>query len=1067
MKRNILLSVSVAFALALGVQTAFAQTSTTGAVRGIVKDAATGEPVVGATVVATSPALQGQQAEITDGSGSYNLSNLPPGTYEVTVYFSEARFSRSNVLIRLGKTVQVNIAIDSKATGGEIIKIEGTAPIIDQGSTKTGITINQDYTDNVPTGRTFGAVLGAAAGSQGDLYGVSFGGSTSVENVYIIEGINTTDPAYGLLSSNLPNEFVRETEVITGGYSAEYGRSTGGVVNVLTKTGSNEFRGSVFTYFTPGQLVAGQKASPRAGSSIDRSDELAYAFDVGAEVGGPIVKDKLWFHAGINPSFRSIDVHRIIKTQVDRDSDGVPDADDNGFTQLEELERTTLSRGGTTTYFTGKLTGAVDPNNQGSLSFFGNPEKRTQYGRGGTSSVTGVEKAGKLDLDEGALDVSAKWTSKFNNNKTQVDAVLGWHRNVFKENAALDGGNDPQIRFDRTEQLSSFGMYENVPAACDDMAANDPYPMIDNCPVTFYNIGGVGFRETQETTRISAALSATQRVKLAGHHTFKVGADVEQQAYDHLSDFTGGARFLLRSNDSWRVDRFFTVGTGGVEAPCGSDLNNDGMEDATCTFQPDGLLANTSTQNIGAYAQDSWSILPNLTFNAGLRWEQQTLYVADGVRGKTSPTTGLPIPDVAFKINDMFAPRLGLVYDPTKEGKAKVFGHWGRFYESIPMDINARAYGGEVFNVNILTADQCDAADPVNTCDLDNPAVALYFGGGEELVTPGLGGQFLDEVVIGGEYEVLADLKVGANLVRRGLGRVIEDVSTDGANTYIIANPGEIDMGKVQDLRDEADAIRGTDPDRADFLDFQADNYEGVASFDKPNREYNALQLTAERRFTKDVMVKASYTFSQNKGNFPGLFSPETGQLDPNLTSMYDLPELMANRYGELAADRPHLLKIDGYWQKVMKDIGRFTVGTSFRAGSGSPYNTLGSHPLYGTGESYLLPRGTGGRSPFTTRIDTHLGYGRVLAGGRIVEAFVDVFNMFNQQPEVQVDENYTFDDVNPIVGGDESDLAHLKGIDPSTGYPTAGVAEQNPNYGNTLSRQAPLSFRFGLRFTF
>ena len=99
-------------------------------------------------------------------------------------------------------------------------------------------------------------MLGAAAGSQDDLYGVSFGGSTSAENIYIIEGINTTDPAYGLQSTNLPNEFIQETELITGGYNAEYGRSTGGVVNVLTKSGGNEFHGTVFTYFTPGALEA-------------------------------------------------------------------------------------------------------------------------------------------------------------------------------------------------------------------------------------------------------------------------------------------------------------------------------------------------------------------------------------------------------------------------------------------------------------------------------------------------------------------------------------------------------------------------------------------------------------------------------------------------------------------------------------------------------------------------------------------------------------------------------------------------------------------------------------------
>ena len=179
-------------------------------------------------------------------------------------------------------------------------------------------------------------MLGAVAGTQGDLYGSSFDGSTSVENTYIVDGINTTDPAFGLLSTNLPNEFVQETEVISGGYNAEYGRSTGGIVNVITKSGSNEFHGSVFGYWTPGGLVATQKDIPSAASAIDRQDNLANAFDFGAEIGGPIVKDKLWFHAGINPSFNYNDVTRIVKTQVDENGDGVPD---HGRQRLQHPQR--------------------------------------------------------------------------------------------------------------------------------------------------------------------------------------------------------------------------------------------------------------------------------------------------------------------------------------------------------------------------------------------------------------------------------------------------------------------------------------------------------------------------------------------------------------------------------------------------------------------------------------------------------------------------------------------------------------------------------------------------------
>jgi hypothetical protein len=125
--------------------------------------------------------------------------------------------------------------------------------------------------------------------------------------------------------------------------------------------------------------------------------------------------------------------------------------------------------------------------------------------------------------------------------------------------------------------------------------------------------------------------------------------------------------------------------------------------------------------------------------------------------------------------------------------------------------------------------------------------------------------------VLGTDYEVLADLKLGAAYIRRDLGRVIVDVSTDGASTYIIANPGDSDAGAVADLR--AQSMAESDPNRAAFLAFQADMYESVALFDAPKRTYNALQITAERRFTSNFMLQASYTYSQTRGNYPGLFS--------------------------------------------------------------------------------------------------------------------------------------------------------------------------------------------------
>jgi hypothetical protein len=251
------------------------------------------------------------------------------------------------------------------------------------------------------------------------------------------------------------------------------------------------------------------------------------------------------------------------------------------------------------------------------------------------------------------------------------------------------------------------------------------------------------------------------------------------------------------------------------------------------------------------------------------------------------------------------------------------------------------------------------------------------------------------------------------------------------------------------------------------LLNFQADQFEAIGKFDSPERSYNGLEIQARKRFSRNLFVQASYNYSKTRGNFPGLFSPDTGQLDPNLTSMYDLPELMANRYGDLPQDRPHQLKLDGFYNFVFSQTSALTTGGSFRVASGIPHNVLGSHPSYGSGETFILPRGSSERSPLSSALDIKIGYAHRISKDMRLEGFFDIFNLFNQQMELDVDENFTFDDVNPIVGGDREDLRHLKALDPGTGKTTAVIAEQNPNFLNINSRQAPLSMRFGLRLIF
>jgi hypothetical protein len=1086
--------------------------ATVGSLRGQIRDKAANEPAVGAMVVATSPALQGDQVVITEETGQYFITALPPGIYTLTVFYNDATFSRGNVLIQIGKEAVVNITVDTGATidkpKGEVITIEGTAPVVDQGSTKVGITITDDYYRNLPTARTFGGVVGAAAGAQGDAYGISFSGATSPENVYIIEGINTTDTGFGGLSTNLPNEFIAETEVITGGYNAEFGRATGGIVNVVTKQGGNQFRGSVFGYFRPGALVSDAQVIKREGGSIDRKTDLDFQYDFGAELGGPIIKDKLWFHIGFNPSITKRTTQRIIQTQVDRDQDGVPDVDPvTGFTTREQVAASDIPRDFRTYFFTAKINGAIDQNNQFQISAFGNPSNRADLLEH-SSIVARNPGQTRWKVDEGALDLAAKWTSKLNEGKTQIDAVVGHHRGFRNEYPFDQAMRDtPFIHYQYDRSLYDFQDLEGGAriGACDDNSPSDPYPHIMNCPVFNYAEGGLSFVEERTNARTAGTVALTHRAKLggSGYHVFKAGIDGEITGYDAVHYYTGGARWRRAPNTAagapgrWQLREFYqvqrnltpaelmdpsSVQLAGNEQLCANDQ-------AVCAAV-DQTVASTTNRNLAAFVQDSWQIRPNLTVNLGLRWEQQIGYVAQELQGRTSPE-GEVIPERAFELNNMLAPRLGFIYDPTREGKSKIFGHYGQFYENVPMDLNVRAFGGEMINLQVVNLNRRTpdhgAYDP--NCDVDHtPGMSgaqmaqrlslcqdriqqALLGGGYEYVSPGLRGQRTDEIILGAEYEVMADLTVGANYIRRTMPMVIEDISTDGGNTYMITNPGHSFDAEAEKLRQQANQLmQSADPkdhalaalylNRAEQLDY-------VDQFAKPIRDYDALQLIVRQRPTPKSLILASYTFSSSRGNYPGLFSTETLQLDPNLTSLYDLPDLMANRYGRLGLDRPHNLKIDGFYAFDLKKAGQLVAGASYRAQSGIPHNALGEHIAYGSSESYLLPRGSIPRSPVTHQLDVRLAYGYRLNKTTMLEGFVNVFNMFNNQAELDIDETYTFDPAAPIVGGTPDDLKHIKRLDPVTGTEVNQTVEKNKNFGNTAVRNAPRNVQLGFRLTF
>jgi hypothetical protein len=324
-------ALGVAVLLAAGA--ALAQ-ETTGRVTGRVTDSDTGMPLGGVTVIVAGP--QGEDAVITSDRGDYTFTSLPIGTYVIRFYAANTatQVEQPGVVVSADKMVRVNAKISAAAAGAaqQTYVINGKAPTIDIGSARVGAEFDSNFTQNVPVGRTFGDVIERAPGAFIDGSGnVSIGGATGLENMYFVNGMNVTGIRYGNLESgaasigggsNLPTEFVTQIDVNSGGYQAEWGGAMGGVINTVLKSGSNEFHGSAFGYWSPYWLSGNPNVVLPIGSSLGGVRKPDFDDSIGVEVGGPLIKDKLFFWLGFAP--RITDTHVLRTTYAETEDPNNP-----------------------------------------------------------------------------------------------------------------------------------------------------------------------------------------------------------------------------------------------------------------------------------------------------------------------------------------------------------------------------------------------------------------------------------------------------------------------------------------------------------------------------------------------------------------------------------------------------------------------------------------------------------------------------------------------------------------------------------------------------------------------
>jgi outer membrane receptor protein involved in Fe transport len=1020
----------------------------TSVLTGTVVDASTKRPVADVVVTATSPSLQGEQVALTDATGLYRLPQLPPGVY--TLRFESEGFkpySRNDITLLLNRTIRLNAEILPEAFE-TTLEVVAAPPAIDVGSTRTGISVDAELVNRLAVvrpgskgsaGRSFESLAELAPGASSDAYGVSVNGTTSPENGFLVDGLSTGNPALGTLGTPLSVEFIQEVNVITGGFMPEFGRSTGGVMTAVTKSGSNEFHGSVFSNITPGFLEGTPTLVAREANVITTTQRLWNMGDFGASLGGPILKDKLWFYAGVAPSLTRRALDRSLNAFV-LGEDGKPLKDENGFTRSTPIPNTQARyfADQSSLQYIGKLTWLAHPDHTLNLSVYGTPGGSGGNGRYGynleaggveVENLTGSYTALAHLFEQDARDIALKLSSSFLDKRVLLDVNLGWHHQRDATlptdgsglgNATGDSGT-PQFEMRRTGTRDapayySINDFEQLPdpSVCDPAGT----PNAVRCPVSFYVLGGPGFLVDRTVDRYQANAVGTLLLTALGHHVVKAGVDLEVMTNRDERAYSGRVLYT-ESVDGKTFQDFRSFGY--LTGP-------DQVE-----IQPK-VRTSTRADALGLFLQDSWSVMDRVTLNAGVRYDTQSIYGTGGA--------------LAFALPNQVSPRVGLVYDFTQEGRSKLFASYARYYQNAVLAmVNSQfsnitriratrsraptAEGGPGCDPLTQAAPYSECRDPLNVPVPSGTSTSISRRYNQTFainspVDPELRPQSSDEFVLGGEYEVLPRSSVGATYTRRYMNSVIEDMSVNEATNYFIGNPGE-SIG---------------------------------AQFPGAVRDYDAVTVYFNKTFADLWLAQASYTWSSLRGNYVGLYRPDNNQLAPNITSDFDLMSLTHNRTGPLPFDRTHSLKVFGAREFVFSPTASLNVGLSYRSNSGAPINVVGSHPIYGPGFTYILPRGSGGRLPWVHNVDAHLGLNYKLGRNLTASLTLDSFNLFNFQAVTSVDQTYTFDNIDAVVDGTLADLENVKN--------QAGNAPTlNPNFQKPLSYQTPRSVRFGARLSF
>ena len=1017
---------AIATVAALAPVSASAQDYSSGTLNGTVTNA-DGAPVAGATVKVKSLSQGFERNLTTDSDGKFRAALIPIGSYSVAITApGYLPTSDGNVRVALGASSNYGFTLPKEGEVDAVVVTATANPKLDFEGTTTGAVLDvETLVKQVPIARNVtaltllapSAVAGDSAFSAQGLSQASISGTSVGENVFYINGLNITNFVNGIGAALVPFDFYKTVEVKTGGYSAEFGRGTGGVVNAVTKSGSNTFTFAVHGNYEPSSL---REHSPNTFQTANNLRTSSYQ-DVVLEAGGPILTDHLFFYALYQAPKSTSKTGAILGNYygVTKYNDPVWAAKLDGYiTDRQHLEFTymnTRQQQAQQRYLYTNSTGTIGAKTIEQIWDYGGPSWVGRYTGNFTDWLTVSAAYGDTKF------LTATYNSLVNEPLVQ-DSRSGSARTISRQ--TVSAGTRPSeaerkfYRGDVDIYVSLFG----------DHHIRGGYDHEKQIYTNFSTRnGGQNWNYFTAATGNTLGLAAGQQY--VALRTFNGGGAFEgkNQAYYVQDNWDLTER--LSVNIGYRVDKFQVQDAAGQVF---SKADNNKAWRLGFTYDPSGDKTN---KIFGYYGRYYLPVAANTAFRAASNNLDVTQYFLPAGNaltfGALDSATGMPAGGVA-----------GLGSLITGQGGMSACSPFYISRGIVPVTPN-------VIGCTVGSKGVPPPPEAVSALNVKSTTE--------------------DEYILGFEHRFDSLWKAGVTLTYRKLLRAADDAAIDsavvayckangyalrtadgtgcqdlwpGLNQYLIINPGEDVQAVLYEPLPGETTLRTLTLKAADL------------GYPKPKREYVSLQFKVDRAWDGKWSLQGSYVLSESKGNFEGAVKSDTGQADAGITSDFDTLAFMPGAYGLLPNHHGHQFKVFGAYALTDNITvggnaslisprhygcqGLVPAGVGFdddTVGSSNSYSILPAHYCGGK----LVNRGSVAKGDWIKRFDLSLRYQvpeTILPAGNLVLR-ADVFNLFNFKGAQELYEQ------GDLRGGG-ADPNYLK---PGSSSGTVGSGYQTPRY--------------------